>query len=256
MKVFALDPMLGDAAGNRITIQVANEPLGPGPRGARIAGRSTTTARQPPLLRAGRPRPPGAPDARRARPARVRPALPPADGLRRGDEGARELRRARSAGGCRFKGGTAAPPLARTPSAARTPSTTRAQRAVLFGYFRADARDPGPNLPGQTVFTCLSHDIIAHEVTHALVDRLRAAVPRAPPTTTCSPSTRASPTSSPSSSTSPSARSCAEAIQETRGRPRSSPTSLVQAGPAVRLRHRQRHGAALGARDEPSPTRR
>jgi hypothetical protein len=28
-------------------------------------------------------------------------------------------------------------------------------------------------LPGQNVFTCLSHDIVAHETTHALVDRLR-----------------------------------------------------------------------------------
>lgn len=45
--------------------------------------------------------------------------------------------------------------------------------ALLFGYFRADAEAPGANLPGQTVFTCVSHDIIAHEVTHALVDRLR-----------------------------------------------------------------------------------
>jgi hypothetical protein len=45
--------------------------------------------------------------------------------------------------------------------------------AILFGYFRADAKDPGPNLPGQNVYTCLSHDIIAHEVTHAIVDRLR-----------------------------------------------------------------------------------
>jgi hypothetical protein len=45
--------------------------------------------------------------------------------------------------------------------------------AVLFGYFAADKAKQGPNLPGQTVFTCLSHDIIAHEVTHALVHRLR-----------------------------------------------------------------------------------
>ena len=44
--------------------------------------------------------------------------------------------------------------------------------AVLFGYFRADRADPGPNLPGQLVFTCLSHDIVAHEVTHAALDRL------------------------------------------------------------------------------------
>lgn len=46
-------------------------------------------------------------------------------------------------------------------------------RAVLFGYFQADEESPGENLPGQIVFTCLSHDIIAHEVTHAVVDRVR-----------------------------------------------------------------------------------
>src|SRR5262245_57713682 len=45
--------------------------------------------------------------------------------------------------------------------------------AILFGYFNAEAADVGPNLPHQTVFTCLSHDIIAHEMTHAIVDRLR-----------------------------------------------------------------------------------
>src|SRR4051794_1760868 len=48
----------------------------------------------------------------------------------------------------------------------------RELHAVLFGYFRADKSDMA-NLPGQNVFTCLSHDIIAHEMTHALVDRLR-----------------------------------------------------------------------------------
>lgn len=46
------------------------------------------------------------------------------------------------------------------------------RRAILFGYFIADD-DPGANLPRQVVFTCLSADIIAHEVTHALVHRLR-----------------------------------------------------------------------------------
>ena len=45
--------------------------------------------------------------------------------------------------------------------------------AILFGYFRASRTDPGQNLPGQTVFTCLSHDIIAHETTHAIVDGVR-----------------------------------------------------------------------------------
>jgi hypothetical protein len=45
--------------------------------------------------------------------------------------------------------------------------------AILFGYFQASRTDPGPNLPGQNVFTCLSHDVIAHEMTHAIVHRLR-----------------------------------------------------------------------------------
>ena len=46
--------------------------------------------------------------------------------------------------------------------------------AVLFGYFSADEDDPGANLPGQLIFTCLSHDIVAHEVTHAALSRLHA----------------------------------------------------------------------------------
>jgi hypothetical protein len=45
--------------------------------------------------------------------------------------------------------------------------------AVHFGYFRASKENPGENLPGQQVFTCLSHDIVCHEITHAIVDRLR-----------------------------------------------------------------------------------
>ena len=42
--------------------------------------------------------------------------------------------------------------------------------ALLFGYFQAQSDDPGAQLPSGTVFTCLSHDIIAHETTHALLD--------------------------------------------------------------------------------------
>lgn len=48
-----------------------------------------------------------------------------------------------------------------------------AAKGILFGYFRASTLDPGRNLPGQTVFTCLSHDIIVHETTHAILDGLR-----------------------------------------------------------------------------------
>jgi len=46
------------------------------------------------------------------------------------------------------------------------------KKALLFGYFPASLSNPGKNLPGGIVFTCLSHDIIAHETTHALLDGL------------------------------------------------------------------------------------
>jgi hypothetical protein len=44
------------------------------------------------------------------------------------------------------------------------------KKALLFGYFPASEAAPGRNLPGGIVFTCLSHDVVAHETTHALLD--------------------------------------------------------------------------------------
>lgn len=46
------------------------------------------------------------------------------------------------------------------------------KKALLFGYFRAAPSETGRSLPGGWVFSCLSHDIIAHETTHALLDGL------------------------------------------------------------------------------------
>ncbi len=45
---------------------------------------------------------------------------------------------------------------------------------ILFGFFTANKTGQGRNLLGQLVFTCLSQDIIAHEVTHAVIDGIRA----------------------------------------------------------------------------------
>lgn len=50
---------------------------------------------------------------------------------------------------------------------------SRDLRALVFGYFPASEEDAGSSLPGQTVFTCLSHDIVVHETTHALIDGQR-----------------------------------------------------------------------------------
>ena len=43
---------------------------------------------------------------------------------------------------------------------------SRDSEALLFGYF--------PGRDGNTIFSCLSHDVVAHETTHALVDGLRS----------------------------------------------------------------------------------
>jgi hypothetical protein len=40
------------------------------------------------------------------------------------------------------------------------------ERGLLFGYFSGE-------LSNKTVFSCLSHDVVAHETTHALLDGLR-----------------------------------------------------------------------------------
>jgi hypothetical protein len=47
---------------------------------------------------------------------------------------------------------------------------TPQKKALLFGYFAAAPTNPAHQMPGSLVFTCLSHDIIAHETTHAILD--------------------------------------------------------------------------------------
>lgn len=48
---------------------------------------------------------------------------------------------------------------------------SREDRGLFFGYFTASSDD---GMGNETVFTALSHDIVAHETTHALLDGLRA----------------------------------------------------------------------------------
>lgn len=46
------------------------------------------------------------------------------------------------------------------------------KKAILCGYFSASPRTAALHMPGALVFTCLSHDILAHEVAHAVLDGL------------------------------------------------------------------------------------
>jgi hypothetical protein len=46
------------------------------------------------------------------------------------------------------------------------------RKALLFGYFPAPPDTAGATTPGSMVFACLSSDIIAHEMSHALLDGL------------------------------------------------------------------------------------
>jgi hypothetical protein len=47
---------------------------------------------------------------------------------------------------------------------------SRKKGSLLFGYFPATSDRQSGQFPGGMVFTCLSHDIVAHETTHGLLD--------------------------------------------------------------------------------------
>ena len=50
----------------------------------------------------------------------------------------------------------------------------REEGGLSFGYFRAESEPAGHTVPHGWVFTALSHDVVAHETTHALLDALRS----------------------------------------------------------------------------------
>ncbi|MGQ0765525.1 MAG: hypothetical protein ACT4OZ_07660 [Gemmatimonadota bacterium] len=172
LKIFATDPMAGRTVGNRITIEVANEECSPGPVGLRVAVIDYDGAHKryyPPvdlndrfvLMQGGL-------DPSESDP-RFHQQMVYAVAMRTIENFDRAL-------GRRLEFRTRKHDRLRLlPHAFHGANAfySRELNAVLFGYFRADAETPGSNLPGQNVFTCLSHDIIVHEVTHAVVDRLR-----------------------------------------------------------------------------------
>ncbi|HYG35927.1 MAG TPA: hypothetical protein VEC99_14140, partial [Clostridia bacterium] len=173
LKIFATDPMLGRTVGNRISMDIGNEPLLSGPAGGRIEviDYDSTKDRFYPavdlneaaiLLQGGLD--PTEADPRFHQQMVYAVAMKTLENFDRALGRTIDLRR-----------GTRYPKLRIVPHAFHGANAfyDRSLHAILFGYFRADKSDPGANLPGQNVFTCLSHDIVTHEMTHALVDRLR-----------------------------------------------------------------------------------
>ncbi len=189
LQIYALDPSAGTYIGNRMTVYVPWEPLARGPVGARIAVVDYDGARQcyyppvhldDPLLLAQDGLDPSESDPRfhqqmvyavasqviemfevaLGRPIHWRRA-----DRAHGDEGTEE----------QWRKSDDIHVLHLYPHAMQAANAYYSPQAhgVLFGYFAANKTGQGNNLPGQRVFTCLSHDIIAHEVTHAIIDGIR-----------------------------------------------------------------------------------
>ena len=195
LQVYAFDPSTVSYADNRIntriTVQVPWEEARPGSDRPQDR-RRRLRRRQQALLPAGRSRRSAPAGERRPRSFRIGSALPPADGLCRrrptpsqhvrGGAGARhplapgrsfrriERERRRAAQDRRHP---RPEPLSARDAGRPTPIYSPQAHGILFGYFTANKSDQGRNLPGQRVFTCLSHDIIAHEMTHAIIDGIR-----------------------------------------------------------------------------------
>ena len=185
LRIFAFDPMPGRApdqllwraSENQVTVNVINEGLKPGPQGARIEVVDYDGAEQcfyapvnldDPALLMQDGLEPSESDPRFHQQMVYAVAMRVLENFDRAL--GRKLRFRTRVGG-KFKNARLRifPHAFKGANAFYDPE----QLALLFGYFQADRKKPGENLPGQTVFTCLSHDIVAHEMTHAMVDRLR-----------------------------------------------------------------------------------
>ncbi len=178
LRIYGFDPTRGRRAGNLMIARVEGRLLAPGPRGTRleVIDYDSTNHRfyQPVDLD----------DSAIAMNAGLDPSesnpqfhqqmvfAVASETLKRFD---RALGRRWAFRDVRAKDGRLGPRLRIFPHAMQQANAfySSQQRALFFGYFKATEDNTGTNLPGQTVMTCLSHDIVAHETTHALVDGLR-----------------------------------------------------------------------------------
>jgi hypothetical protein len=173
LKVYAFGPNLGRTPINIRTIDVRYEPLRPGPIGERIAVIDYDAARDcfydpvdldDPLIAMNGGLEPSESDPRFGQQMVYAVA---SDTLRRVEVALGRTVRRRTIG--------EAKPLRVIlyPHGANTMNAYSMGDRVVLGYFRALEKAIGRTLPGQTVFTCLSHDTIAHQMVHVLFWALR-----------------------------------------------------------------------------------
>ncbi len=165
LRIVAQDPSVRDRAGRLLTasVEVPAEDLGPGPRGYRVQvidfDASSSKLYKPMARKAGI-------DPFRDAPDEELLANPDFHAQNVYAIVMRTLARFEFALGRRVKWSFLGHQLQIAPHAFAGANAfySREAQALVFGYF--------PGHKGM-VFTCLSHDVVAHETTHALVDGLR-----------------------------------------------------------------------------------
>jgi hypothetical protein len=171
LKIYTIDPSSRRLEGATAVINVPYETLNPGPIGARfeVIARGEPFGTYAPvdlddkrvLIRSGRDPAPTDPAFHHQMVYAVCSSVYAAF---------------RTALGRELAWGFGEPRLRLYPHAERIPnaSYSREEKSLKFGWFQASEEVAGRLLPQGYIFTSLSHDIIAHELTHALLDGLRA----------------------------------------------------------------------------------
>lgn len=190
LKVYAIDPSAGNFVGNRMTVEVRWEPLQPGPAGSKVVvvdydpvqgSYYTPVDLEDPaiLIRGGLD--PTESDPRFHQQMVYAVVMATVEKFEAALGRKIHWHRAERIAGadCQAKLVGAADDiwvLHLFPHAMLQANAfySREAQGILFGYFTASRSDPGHNLPGQRVFTCLSYDVIAHETTHAVIDGIRS----------------------------------------------------------------------------------
>jgi hypothetical protein len=178
LRVYALDPSYGRRGGNHLTLRVPYERLAPGPIGSRVQvidqdanGKQLNTPvdlNNPDIVGRGGLEPNDTdPHFRQQMVYAVISHL-----LRTFDRAlGREMRfRARETGERKA--------LRVVPHGENEANAYYDSRTVslTFGNFSTAQSNSGRTIPGQSIYTCLSHAIVVHETTHALLDSLRPRV--------------------------------------------------------------------------------